>query len=307
MAQRRAGAAARKEDSAVIQRPKRGPLQHVVHFFRTKPLGTAGAAIALALVFVAIFAPWVATTDPYDVELSRINSPLGVEAWFGGDRLGRDVFSRLVFGARISLYVGLMSSFIGTTLGMLLGISSAYIGSMFDLALQRLVDAMIAFPGIILAIAIMASLGASINNVVIALSIAYIPSTIRIIRSQTLAIKEMDYIMSAKAVGAGSWRIMLRHIAPNCFGIYIVILTLHLGGAIIAEAGLSFLGVGSPPDVPSWGGMLNGASRQYVAIAPWLPLFPGMAIIVVVLAWNLLGDALRDVLDPRLRGVGPRT
>ena len=197
MAQRRAGAAARKEDSAVIQRPKRGPLQHLVHFFRTKPLGTAGAVIALALVFVAIFAPWVATTDPYDTELSRINSPPGAEAWFGGDRLGRDVFSRLVFGARISLYVGLMSSFIGTTLGMLLGISSAYIGSMFDLALQRLVDAMIAFPGIILAIAIMASLGASINNVVIALSIAYIPSTIRIIRSQTLAIKEMDYILSA--------------------------------------------------------------------------------------------------------------
>jgi peptide/nickel transport system permease protein len=163
-------------------------------------------------------------------------------------------------------------------------------------------DAMIAFPTLILAIAIMAALGASLNNVVIALSIVYVPSTARILRSQALAIKEMDYILAARAVGAGHWRVMLRHTTPNLLALYLVVVTFHLGGAIIAEASLSFLGVGTPIDVPSWGGMLSGAASQYVALAPWLAVFPGVAIAVVVFSWNVLGDALRDVLDPRLRG-----
>ena len=290
-------------NGSVIRRPMRNPLRYMVHFLKTKPLGAGGAVVAVTVVIVAIFAPWIATTDPHEVQVARINIPPSLDAWFGGDRLGRDVFSRLVFGARISIYVGLLSSLIGTTLGVALGVVSAYVGGKLDLGLQRVVDAMIAFPGIILALAIMASLGASINNVVIALSIAYIPSAIRIIRSQALVIKEMDYILSARAVGAGSLRIMFRHIFPNCLSIYIVITTFHLGGAIIAEAGLSFLGIGAPPHEPAWGGMLSDASRQYISVAPWLPVFPGAAIIVVVLAWNLLGDALRDVLDPRLRGV----
>jgi peptide/nickel transport system permease protein len=160
---------------------------------------------------------------------------------------------------------------------------------------------MMAFPTLILAIAIMAALGSSLNNVVLALSIVYIPSTARILRAQALAIKEMDYVLAARAVGAGDWRIMLRHMVPNCFAVFIVIVTFHLGGAIIAEASLSFLGVGTPPNVPSWGGMLNGAATN-VTVAPWVAVFPGLAIFIVVFAWNVLGDALRDVLDPRLRG-----
>ena len=168
-----------------------------------------------------------------------------------------------------------------------------------------MIDAMIAFPTLILAIAIMAALGASIMNVVIALSIVYVPSTARVLRAQYLAIKEMDYVLAARSIGAGSMRLMIKHMIPNAFALYLVIVTFHLGGAIIAEASLSFLGVGSPPDEPSWGGMLSGAASQYVALAPWLAFFPGAAIFVVVFSWNVLGDALRDVLDPRLRGTGP--
>ena len=189
---------------------------------------------------------------------------------------------------------------------MAVGIASAYWGGKFDLVVQRVIDAMIAFPGIILAIAIMAALGASINNVVFALSVSYIPSAARIIRSQALAINEMDYILAAQAVGVGTMRTMVKYIVPNVFAIYIVITTFHLGGAIISEASLSFLGVGTPPNEPSWGGMLNSSSSQYIAVAWWQPIFPGAAIIIVVFAWNLLGDALRDVLDPRLRGTGAR-
>jgi len=220
----------------------------------------------------------------------------------GGDQVGRDVFSRLVYGARVSLYAGLLSAFIGATTGMVVGVTSAHFGGKTDLIIQRIVDAMMAFPALILAIAIMAALGASLNNVVIALSIAFMPSTARVLRSQALAVKEMDYILAARAVGAGHGRIIFRHMIPNCFALYIVLVTVFLGTAIVAEATLSFLGIGVPPDVPSWGGMLNGAAQRYVHLAPWLGVFPGLAIAIVVFAWNLLGDALRDVLDPRLRG-----
>jgi peptide/nickel transport system permease protein len=220
----------------------------------------------------------------------------------GGDHLGRDVFSRLIYGARISLYVGIVASFVGCTIGLAVGVLSVHFGGITDLVVQRIIDAMIAFPTLILAIAIMAALGSSLNNVVIALSIVYIPSTARILRSQAMAIKEMDYILAARAVGVGHLRVMIKHMIPNLMALYLVIVTFHLGGAIIAEASLSFLGVGTPIDVPSWGGMLSGAASQYVALAPWLAVFPGMAIAIVVFSWNVLGDALRDVLDPRLRG-----
>jgi ABC-type dipeptide/oligopeptide/nickel transport system permease subunit len=224
------------------------------------------------------------------------------EAWLGGDQLGRDVFSRLVYGARISLEVGLLSVFFGITLGAFIGITSAYFGGKTDLIVQRVMDAMMAFPALILALAIMAILGASITNVVIALAVVFIPGAARTIRAQALSIKEVDYVLAARAVGAGDWRIILCHMAPNCVPTYIVLATISLGFAIVVEASLSFLGVGVPPEVPSWGGMLTGAAQNYVKVAPWLGVFPGLAIAIVVFAWNLLGDALRDVLDPRLRG-----
>ena len=278
--------------------------QHVANFFRRKPLGAFGVAIAVILIVVAIFAPLIATDDPYKVN-RNIFAPPSSESWFGTDHLGRDVFSRIIYGTRISLYVGLVSAFVGCTIGLLVGIASVHFGGLTDLLVQRVVDAMMAFPLLILAIAIMSLLGASVENVIIALSIAFIPSTARIMRSQALAVKEMDYILAARAVGAGNTRIILRHMIPNCMAVYIVITTYLLGAAIIAEAGLSFLGVGAPPHVPSWGGMLQIASRNYVSVSPWLGVFPGLAIAIVVFSWNMLGDALRDVLDPRLRGTGP--
>ena len=273
--------------------------QQVGAFFRHKPLGAFGAVVFLVLLFVAIFAQigGFAIEDPYEVAVD----PPSREAWFGGDHIGRDVFSRVVHGSWISLYVGILSSFIGSTIGMMVGVASVHFGGKTDLIVQRLVDSMMAFPALILAIAIMAALGGSLNNVVIALSIVYIPSTARVLRSQALGIKEMDYILAARAVGAGDWRVMLLHMIPNCLAVYIVIVTFHLGGAIIAEASLSFLGVGVPPSEPSWGGMLT-AGAQNIRQSPWVVVFPGAAIAIVVFAWNLLGDSLRDVLDPRLRG-----
>ena len=270
-------------------------------FFRRKPLGAFGAVAAVVLIIVAIFAPQIANHDPLEVSTKNKFNPPNSETWFGGDHLGRDIFSRVVYGARISLYVGILSSLVGTSIGLLVGVASVYFGGWTDLLVQRVIDGMTAFPPLLLAIAIVAALGSSVNNVVIALTILFIPSTARIIRSQALTIKEMDYILAARAVGAGHIRIMLRHMVPNCLSVYIVLVTFYFGGAIIAEASLSFLGVGSPPSVPTWGGMLTGAT-SFIRVAPEMIMFPLGVIAVVVFAWNLLGDSLRDVLDPRLRG-----
>ena len=303
MAQDRgASAVAVPERPVFILPPKRTTIQHLVEFFRRKPLGAFGAVVAVILVFVAIFADLLATHDPYGIRVAEVFTGPTSQNWLGTDHLGRDVFSRIIFGARISLYVGIVSSFVGCTIGLVIGVASVHFGGLTDLIVQRFIDGMMAFPSLILAIAIMAALGSSLNNVVIALSIVYIPSTARILRSQSMVIKEMDYVLAARAVGAGNWRIIIRHMMPNCFALFIVIVTIHLGGAIIAEASLSFLGVGTPPNVPSWGGMLNGAAQSYVKTAPWVAIFPGLAIVIVVFSWSLLGDALRDVLDPRLRG-----
>ena len=278
--------------------------QHITWFARKKPLGAFGAVVAILLIIVAIFAPLIATHDPNATHSALVFAPPGSEYWLGGDQIGRDVFSRLVYGARISLYAGLLSAFIGASIGMMVGVASVHFGGMTDLVVQRVIDTLMAFPPLILAISIMAALGASLNNIVIALSIAFIPSTARVLRSQALAIKEMNYVLAAKAIGASHARVIFRYMIPNCLALYIVIVTTFLGVAIVAEATLSFLGIGVPPDVPSWGGMLNGAAQTYVHLAPWLGVFPGLAIAIVVFAWNLLGDSLRDVLDPRLRGTG---
>jgi peptide/nickel transport system permease protein len=289
------------EPAVAVIRPKRTVRQNLSSFITRKPLGAAGAVVAILLVLVALFAPVIANHDPYEVNPKIKFSKPNAETYFGGDHLGRDVFSRVVYGARISLYVGLLSSFIGSTIGMMIGVAGVHFGGFVDMAIQRVVDGMMAFPALLLAIAIMAALGTSINNVVIALSIIYIPSTARVLRSQALVIKEQDYILAARAVGVGDWRIVLRHMVPNVFAVFIVIVTFHLGGAIIAEASLSFLGLGAPPQEPAWGGMLTGAA-SWIRIAWWMAIFPGAAIAIVVFAWNLLGDSLRDVLDPRLRG-----
>jgi peptide/nickel transport system permease protein len=273
-----------------------------LYFVRRYPLGALGGAILLALILTAIFAPWIAPHDPQETSVALQYAPPGSARILGGDQLGRDVLSRLMYGARISLSVGLLSVGIGVTAGTLIGIFSAYAGGTADLVVQRLVDALMAFPPIILALGLMAALGASMNNVVIALVVILLPGTTRVIRSQTLSIKELDYVLAARASSAGSVRIMLRHILPNVAATYIVLSTITLGFAIVVEAALSFLGVGIPPDVPTWGGMLTLGASRYINTAPWLAIFPGIAITLVVFAINLLGDALRDVLDPKLRG-----
>ncbi len=286
-------------------RPRQTQAQKLVSFARTKPLGAVSAVIILVTILAAAVSyaiPGVLPHDPLDVRAHEEKYlPPQPGAWLGSDHLGRDELSRLIAGSQISIYVGLLSVGIGVTLGALIGIISAYVGGVVDLTIQRLVDAMMAFPPIILALGLVAVLGGSANNVIIALLVILLPGTIRVIRSQVLSIKELDYTLAATAIGAGSIRIMLRHILPNVVASYIVLGTITLGFAIIIEASLSFLGVGVPPDIPTWGGMLTRGTEE-IRIAWWLAVFPGIAISVVVFAINFLGDALRDTLDPRLRG-----
>ena len=281
--------------------------QNLTRFARRKPLGAAGGFVILFMLVVAIFAPLIAPYDPYElvdpIAEHKYLAP-GREFLLGGDIIGRDVLSRVIFGARISMYVGVVSVLLGTTIGTFIGIVSAYLGGKADLIIQRFIDALMAFPALILAMAIMAVLGPSVNNVIAALVIVFIPGVTRVVRSQALSIREMDYVTAARAIGAGPWRIMLRHMLPNVASTLIVLATITLGWAIIVEASLSFLGVGVPPDVPSWGGMLTGAAQTYIKRAPWVAISPLVAIAVTVFAVNLLGDAMRDVLDPRLRGTG---
>ena len=275
-----------------------------IDFSRKKPLGAIGGGILGILIIIAILAPVISPFDPEEVHPERAYEAPGGRLLLGGDATGRDVMSRLFHGGRISLFVGLVSVGIGITFGSLLGVASAYLGGKFDLVVQRFVDAFIAFPGIILALAIMAVLGSSVTNIIIALVFVLGPSAIRTVRSQALAVKEMDYVLAATAIGAGSTRIVLRHMVPNCLAIFMILATLNLGFAIIVEASLSFLGVGVPPNVATWGSMLAEGGVTYIDEAYWLAVFPGIALSLAVFGINLLGDALRDVLDPRLRGAG---
>jgi peptide/nickel transport system permease protein len=279
-------------------------------FARRKPLGAVGGFIVLVLVVTALLAPVLSPYDPRQIIREAGNRvPVHVAPGFsypmGTDHVGRDIVSRIVYGARISLYVGLGAVLIGVTGWFVVGMASAYAGRGVDLVVQRLVDAMQAVPGLIIVLAIMAVLGSSLNNVVIAIVIGMLAPVVRTVRSQVLSVKEMEYVAAARAIGAPAWRIVARHILPNCLAIYLILATYYLGFAIILEASLSFLGVGVPPDIPSWGGMLTAAAQGHITKAPWAGIFPGLAIFIVVLGFNLLGDALRDVLEPRLRGERP--
>ena len=284
--------------------PVTGALRTMSQFGKNKPLGAVGGAIFLVLVLVAIVAPVIAPYGAKELLDTRegkaaVHVAPNEDFLLGTDHVGRDVLSRVIHGARVSLYVGLGSVLIGITGAFIIGIAFAYAGGKTDMAFQRVVDAMMAMPGLIIALAIMAVLGPSLNNIIIAIVVGLVAPVVRTVRSQVLSLKELDYVLAARAVGASSKRIVFRHIAPNCFATYLVLATYYLGFAIIIEAGLSFLGVGSPPDVPSWGGMLTIASQQHVKTAPWVGIFPGLAIFIVVLGFNLLGDGLRDILDPR--------
>ena len=289
------------EEAQLDLRPKQGIGKKISTFCRTKPLGAVSAAIIILTVLTAIFAPVIAPYDPLDLTHEPFIAP-APQALLGADELGRDVLSRVIYGARVSMYVGLASVIIGISLGTLIGIVSAYVGGVIDLTIQRVVDALMAFPAIIMALGLTAVLGSSINNIVAALVVILLPGAIRVIRAQVLSIKELDYTLAAEAIGARPWRIMLRHILPNVVASYIVLSTITLGLAIIIEASLTFLGVGISADIPTWGGMLTEGAQKYIRTAWWLAVFPGLAISLVVFSINFLGDALRDTMDPRLRG-----
>ena len=272
-------------------------------FARRKPIGATGAIVLFAVIAIGLLTRYagIAPNDPDEVGVGAKFLGPGGNLFLGTDQLGRDTLSRLMFGAWISMKVGLVSVLIGITAGTLIGISSAYAGGIADLLVQRVVDALMGFPPIILALGLMAALGASDRNVIIALIAILLPGATRVVRSHALSIKELDYVLAARAIGGTSTRIVLRHMLPNVMATYIVLITISLGFAIVVEAALSFLGVGIPPDVATWGGMIQ-LGRKFIDTQAWLPIPPLIAIGVVVFSVNFLGDALRDVLDPRLRG-----
>jgi peptide/nickel transport system permease protein len=281
--------------------PRKSSLEIAKQFVVNQPLGTFGLLIFILLIFSAVFAPVISTHDPIDNNVvDQFQSPNSTY-YFGTDHLGRDLFSRVVYGARTSLYVGIFTVAIGTTIGAVLGIVSAYYTKL-DIIIQRFVDAMLAIPNLLLALAIISVLGPSLTNTIIAIAVGLIPSSTRVLRSQAISVQQRPFVEAARSIGAGDFRILFRHIAPNCFAPFIILASNGLAFAIIAEASLSFLGLGTPPPRPSWGAMLSGSVQSYITTAPWLAIFPGLAITIVALGFSLFGDALRDVFDPRLRG-----
>jgi len=275
-------------------------MRDVGRLLRRQPLGAAGGLIVFVLIAVAVLAPRLAPHGPKEASFAPYLPP-SVEFPMGTDQVGRDVMSRVIWGARLSLYVGLVSVVFGITAGSLWGAVTAYLGGAADIGSQRIVDAVMALPPIILALALMAALGQSVNNVILALVVLLTPTAARTIRSVALGVVASPYMEAARAVGASRWRIISRHLIPNCLAAYIVLVTTNVSYAIVVEASLSFIGAGAPPDEPSWGGMLT-AGIQAIETAPWMIFFPGLSISLAVFGLNLFGDSIRDVTDPRLRG-----
>ena len=277
-----------------------GWLDRLRWFVVSQPLGAAGALIVLLLIVTAVCAPALAPHGPKDAAFAPYVPPSALFP-MGTDHIGRDMLSRVIWGARLSLYVGLTSVLFGVTLGALWGVVTAYFGGVSDSLSQRVVDSLMALPPIILALALMAALGQSVTNVIIALAVLLIPTAARTLRSVALSIKEMPYVEAARAAGASQWRVIFRYVVPNTLSTYIVLFTVNIAYAIVVEAALAFLGLGAPPDEPSWGSMLT-AGTQALETAPWMIFFPGLAISLTVFGLNLLGDSIRDLTDPRLRG-----
>lgn len=259
-----------------------------------------GLALTLFMTLVAVFAPWIAPYDPFDQSIMNALRPPSLSHPFGTDELGRDLLSRVIYGTRITLRVGLISVGIAGTVGIVLGVLSGYLGGWVDFLVMRLVDLMMAFPGILMALTIMAILGPGLTNLMIAVGISSIPSYIRVTRGAVLVMKEIEYVQSARALGCSDLTTMFKHVLPNVLAPVIVLATTGVANAILSAAGLSFLGLGVQPPIPEWGAMLT-FSRLYLQLAPWTAIFPGVAIMLTVLGINMFGDGLRDALDPKLR------
>jgi peptide/nickel transport system permease protein len=272
-----------------------------VRFCRRQPLGTFGLVLVAIIAVTGIFAEVLAPYNPTANDFGAMTEAPSFEHWLGTDQFGRDLLSRIIFGARTALIVGLSSAFVGGSLGLVLGVGSAYIGGMVDMILQRVFDVVMAFPLIILALAIVSIFGTGVQNVIIAITIPLIPRCARVVRSAALVIREVPYVDAARACGFSAPRIILRHMVPNVMAPFLIMVTAFVGQAILAEASLSYLGLGVQEPVPAWGLMLQGGAEEYASTAPWIAIFPGVAIMLAVLGINLFGDALRDTLDPKLR------
>lgn len=280
---------------------KKPPIGKALRFCRSKPLGALGGVLITVMVLTAAFADAIATYDPIRTDAEHTLARPSRDHWLGTDNLGRDIFSRIVYGARVSLMVGLGSTLLGAMIGAIIGLLSGYLGGWIDLFLQRVMEILQGLPLLILALVMTAALRPSVGNVIVAISVPIIPMAQRVIRGSVLAIREFAYIEAARALGVGHLTIAFHHILPNTIGPFIVLTTAQFGSAILVEAALSFLGLGIPEPWPSWGRMLSVSAAEFAQKAPWLVIFPGVAISLVVFAANLLGDALRDTLDPRLR------
>jgi peptide/nickel transport system permease protein len=268
---------------------------------RKQPIGVAGLGVVILMIFAAIFAPWLTPYHPEYNDFAAMLTPPGADYILGTDQFGRDIFTRILYGARTALFVGFAAATVGAVLGLVLGVASAYFGGTFDLIFQRIMDVFMAFPLIILALAVVATLGTGTQNVIIAITIPFVPQCARVVRSNALAIREIPYVDAARALGFGHMRIILRHMVPNVMAPFLILFTAFVGQAILLEASLSYLGMGVQEPTPAWGLMLQGGAEEYAESAPWVAIWPGVAISLAVFGFNLFGDSVRDTLDPRLR------
>jgi peptide/nickel transport system permease protein len=273
----------------------------ILDFIRRRPLGAVGAAIILLMVAMAATAGFVAPYNPLENDYGAMLSAPNADHWLGTDAYGRDVLTRILYGSRTALLVGLSASLLGASIGSVIGVASAYFGGRVDLIVQRIMDVFFAFPVIILALAVVAVLGTGAGNVVLAIATPMIPRCARVVRSSALSVREMPYVDAARASGFGHRRIIMRHMLPNVMAPILIMATAFLGEAILLEASLSFLGLGVQEPTAAWGLMLRGAAVEFAETAPWMAIFPGLAISLAVFGFNLFGDSLRDALDPRLR------
>lgn len=275
-------------------------LRFTMHRIRRSPLTLIGFFLVIPITCVALFAPWLATHDPLKTDISQRLNPPSADHFFGTDQLGRDLYSRIVYGSRISLQAGLTIVGIAMIIGILLGSIAGYFGGWIDEIISRITDIFLSIPGLILALVVAAALGPSLTNNVIALSAVWWPWYTRLVRGQILSIKENPYVEAARAAGATNLRIIFSHVLPNCISPIVVLATLDMGFAILTSAGLSFIGLGAQPPIPEWGAMLSDA-RKFLRESWWYPIFPGLAVSITVLAFNLVGDGFRDILDPKFR------
>ncbi|MGH7059795.1 MAG: ABC transporter permease [Stellaceae bacterium] len=280
---------------------RRSFAEKALSFCRRQPLGTIGMAIVLVIFVAGLGADWIAPYNPTANDFAAMTQPPGWAHLLGTDQFGRDQLSRIIFGARTALIVGFSSAIVGGFTGLVLGVGSAYFGGYIDLIMQRVLDVLMAFPLIILALAVVSIFGTGVHNVIVAITIPLIPRCARVVRASALAIREIPYVDAARACGFGHARIILHHMVPNVMAPFLILLTAFVGQAILAEAALSYLGLGVQEPVPAWGLMLQGGAEEYAATAPWIAVFPGLAITLTVFGFSLFGDALRDVLDPKLR------